>query len=349
MADGSDPIIVKFIGKRPIDDVSQYHRHFPNDDQTWGRCRFVFSSSETRYDWLVAYDEVPPRGERLACPRGNTMLVTAEPATIKVYGKAFTRQFGHVLTSQEQFALKHPSAIRHQPALLWYFGVPLRSSGAKPRTYDQLLQGPPVPKTKVISSVCSSKAMSHTLHRLRYDFTMAVDKAIPEFDLFGRGIRDINDKAEAMDGYKYHLAIENHLAPHHITEKLTDSYLAGCLPFYCGAPNAAAYFPPESFIPIDIRHTDTAIARIRQAIENDEYTKRLSAVMEAKRITLEEQNLFAVLSREIERLDTGQRGGESDFILNRKVIRRKSVPIGIGYLYERYSVQARFRRHRKTQ
>lgn len=344
MPAASKPIIVKLIGKRPIQDTTQYLRHFPNDDPTWGNCRFVFEHQANEYDWLVAYDEVHPAGEKLACPRRNTMLVTAEPATIKVYGKAFAGQFGHILTSQEPFAIDHPSVIRHQPALLWYFGVPLNPGGDKPRNYDRLSRGPGVAKDGLISSVCSNKAMGHTLHRLRYDFTLALDSAMPQFDLFGRGIRDINDKAEAMDRYKYHVAIENHLAPHHITEKLTDSYLAESLPFYFGAPNAGDYFPPESFIPIDIRDADSAIARIRQAIENDAYAKRLPAVLEAKRVTLEEQNLFAVLAKQIERLDTGQRGGAGETILSRKVIRRRNPLTGLSYLYERYSVQARSRR-----
>lgn len=345
---GSDPIIVKLIGKRPIHERAQFLRQFPRGEPVWGRCRFVFHHRETQYDWLVAYDEVHPAGERLGCPRANTMLITAEPATIKVYGKAFTRQFGHVLTSQEPFAMDHPSVIRHHPALMWYFGMPLGQGDDPPRTYDQIKHDPPAVKDGLLSSVCSNKAMGHTLHRLRYDFTMALKEAMPGFDLFGRGIRDINDKAEALDRYKYHVAIENHLAPHHITEKLTDSYLAGALPFYFGAPNAEDYFPRDSFIPIDIRDTAGAIERIKQAIADDEYTRRLPALMEAKRIALDEQNLFAVLSRHIERLDTGQRGSDGTMIASRKVIRRRNPIKALGYLCERYAVQARARRASKA-
>ncbi|MEO0475931.1 MAG: glycosyltransferase family 10 [Planctomycetota bacterium] len=341
---GPDPIAVKFVIKGPIREDKPWRRQFPGGEPVFGRCRFTFDPEAREYDWLIIYDELPTRGETLACPRANTLLVTTEPPSIKVYGSAYLKQFGHVLTSQEPWALKHPGRIYTQPALRWYFGLPLTLTQEGARTYEQIKHGPHPPKDALIATVCSSKAMGHTLHRLRYDFTMALKQAMPELDLFGRGIQDITDKAEAIDRHKYHVAIENHIAPHHITEKLTDAYLGGALPFYFGAPNAADYFPEDSFIPIDIRKTDRAIATIRQAIADNAFEKRQAALAEAKRRTLEEQNLFAVLAREIERLDTGQRGSDGAKLINRRVFRNRN-PIGaLRYLIERYTVQAKVRK-----
>ncbi len=338
------PIIVKFMLKADITDDAPWRRQFPASEPIWGRCRFTFDPKARDYHWLVVYDELPTRGEVLACPRENTLLITTEPASIKVYGSNYLRQFGHILTSHEPWALHHPGRIFHQPALRWYFGLPLTLDQQGARTYDQIAQGPHPDKDLLLSTVCSDKAMGHTLHRLRYDFTQALKAAIPELDHFGRGVRDITDKAQALDRYKYHVAIENHIAPHHITEKLTDTFLAGALPFYFGAPNGSDYFPQESFIPIDIRDMPSAIATIRKAMADNEYDKRLPAIMEAKRRTLEEQNLFAVLSRQIERLDTGRRGSDGGKLINRRVFRNRN-PIGaLAYLVERYRVQGRVRR-----
>lgn len=336
-----DAMIVKLVGKRPLKSDAEMLRYFPGGVPVWGRCRFVFDHQQDRYDWLVAYDELPPGTIRLACPAEHTMIVTAEPASIKVYGSAYLRQFGHVLTSQEPFAIKHPSIIRSHPALMWYFGMPLAGDSTQARTYDQIKHGPHATKDRVLSTVCSNKAMGHTLHRLRYDFTQAAKAALPELEVFGRGVRDIDDKAEALDAYRYHLAIENHIAPHHITEKLTDTFLAGALPFYFGAPNAADYFPTDSFIPIDIRDTQGAIDTIRRSIDNDAYDKRKDAIECARRLALDEHNLFAVLARQIERLDTGRRGPDGGKLVSRRVFRNRN-PIGaMIYLAERYRVQAR--------
>lgn len=318
-------------------------RQFPDDEPVWGRCEFAFDHDHDAYDWLVVYDELPPAGELLRCPASNTLLITTEPATIKVYPNAYIKQFAHVLSSQEPFAVKHPGLIQGQCALVWYYGLPLGDDPASLRHYDQMTGDPPT-KDRVLSTVCSNKSMAHTLHKLRYEFVQQIDAAMPELDVFGRGIREIKDKAEALDGYKYHLAIENHLAPHHITEKLTDTFLAGALPFYFGAPNAADYFPAQSFIPIDIRDIQGAIDRVRQAIADNEYEKRLPAILEARRRTLKEQNLFAVLAKLIDRLDTGQRGASGKRLLNRRAQRRRNPIQAVAGLIHRYQVQAKVRR-----
>jgi len=109
------------------------------------------------------------------------------------------------------------------------------------------------------------------------------------------------DKALALANYKYSFALENHIEKHHWTEKLADAFLGLTLPFYAGCPNASDYFPEESFIPIDIRKPDEALEVILKASRDNEYEKRLPAIHEARRRVLFEHNLFAVLSREIEK------------------------------------------------
>lgn len=336
-------ITVKFIIKAPMPDVSAWRRQLPDKAASFGRCDFTFDHNARDYDWLVVYDELPTKGELLACPREHTLLVTAEPSSIKVYGSAYLKQFGAVLTSHEPWAMKHPNLIRHMPCLFWFYGRPTTGPGIT-LTYDALHAAPPPTKDLLISAACSNKQMGHTLHRARYDFVQAVKTAIPELGVFGHGMKEMNDKAESLDRYRYHLALENHWAPHHITEKLTDAYLGGALPFYFGAPNAADYFPEDSFIPIDIRKPAESIAIIQQAIADNEFDKRQAALAEAKRRVLDEHNLFVVLAREIERLDTGQRGSEGAKLVNRRVFRKRN-PIGaLGYLIERYTAQAKTRR-----
>jgi Arc/MetJ-type ribon-helix-helix transcriptional regulator len=338
-------IRVKFLLKHPMEVSLAWRRQLPDSAPSWGRCEFCFDAQAREYDWLVVYDELPPQGEELACPRSNTILVTAEPSSIKVYGSAYLEQFGAVLTGHESWALQHPNKITHQPGLQWFVGRP-HSDPSKPiRTYDQFVErAVDAGKTRTLSTVCSNKRMGHTLHATRYDFVQLAKAEIPEMDVFGHGVRPIEDKAEALDAYRYHLAIENHQAPHHITEKLTDTFLAGALPFYFGATRAADYFPADSFIPIDIRKPHEAIATIQRAIQEDQYTKRIDAIHEAKRRVLEEQNLFAILAHQIDRLDTGKRGSDGSKLINRRVFRRRH-PIGaLRYLAERYRVLARAKR-----
>ena len=275
---------------------------------------------------MVAYDDLPAleQGsgiEDLACPSRHTLLVTVEPSSIKRYGRRFLAQFGSVLTSHEPDVLQHPDAIRSQPALRWFYGA----GHSHWLTFDEMLANPPTTKRKLISTVASSKQQRHTLHRRRYLFTQELQQRLPALEIFGHGVRDMDDKAEALDAYEYHVAVENHLGPNHWTEKLADTFLGCCLPFYFGCPNAADYFPTQSFIPIDIFNPDESAQRIRSAMEAGEYQKRLPHILEARRRVLYDFNLFAVLSRLIEARHSTESRRPGAQLLSRHAMRSSSV------------------------
>ena len=293
-------IRVKFISRIKLPDRNlgrDFLRRFPGRTPSFGRCDFIFDRAARDYDWLVVYDGLgrglPP--EPLACSPRHTLLLTGEPSSITVYGRAFLGQFAHVLTSQEEWALRHPGAIRRQAGLLWYYGGPSERG-----TFDALASATPPAKTKPLSTVCSTKAMKHTLHSLRLGFTRRLMGELPELEVFGYGMRELKDKADALDPYKYHLAIENHTCAHHWTEKLADAYLGFCLPLYFGCTNLDAYFPRESYIQLDIRDHAKARAEIERVIRSDEYERRLPAILEARRRVLHEYATFPQLARLIE-------------------------------------------------
>jgi hypothetical protein len=338
-------IRVKLVGKyRPGQDGAGWQRHFPNGSEgntKFGNCEFVFDRHERNYDWLVVWDDLPSvSGERhtlweeeLACPRSNTILVTTEPSTIKVYGSKFLRQFGHVLTSQEPWAIgNHPNGIWEQTGYVWFY------SHSEPRGNYDTIRNQPIPlKTGEISAVCSIKQQQHTLHKRRYNFVMDLKQRIPEMELFGRGIRYIEDKADALDAYKYHVAIENFYGPHHWTEKLADPFLGGCMPVYYGCPNAEDYFPEESFIRIDLADSQAAAEIIKRAIKDRLYEKNLSAILESRRRVIEEYAPVATISKLINRLSNNPspKVEEHSRILSRHALRRKSVFNALSYYLEK--------------
>jgi hypothetical protein len=312
---------------------------FPHDDPVWGNCEFVFERDARPYDWLLVYDDLPARAgeprrttrETLACPRAHTLLVTTEPSSVKIYGDSYTRQFGAVLTSQPEWALPHPRRIFSQPALHWFYGVGSREIVP----FDRLLEPAPSGKQCGVSMVYSPKAMRHTLHYRRAHFMRWLAGHMPELDTFGRQTaRPLDDKADCLRDYRYHVAIENFIGEHHWTEKLADPFLGLTLPFYYGCPNAEAYFPAESFIRIDIRDPAGALDIIRTAIANNEYEKRLPALIEARRRVMFEHNLFAVAAREIARLHLpGAQPEPGAAILSRRAMRLSSPMVALRDLY----------------
>ena len=343
-------IRVKFLAKACRErNLDSWLGRFPGGVPRWGRCEFVFDPAARDYDWLVVYDDLPSAPGRdvevLACPREHTLLITAEPSSVKVYGPRYTRQFGWVLTSQEPWALSHPRAIRSQPGLVWYYGATGHGDAViSPRgRFDAVAAHVPLAKTRLLSTVCSTKRQRHTLHHQRVRFVTWLKSVLPELDVYGHGWNYLPDKADALDPYRFHLAIENHVAPHHWTEKLADAFLGACLPFYHGCPNYADYFPEESVIPIDIFDFEGSLEIIQRAIRDREDEKRRSAVLESRRRYLERYWLFAQVSRLIEERHPvvsggGELGGE---IGSRHRVRGQSWPAALGELARKCLVRWR--------
>jgi len=319
----------------------EWLRYFPGGTSKWSNCQFVFSQDARQYDWLVVYDDLPPQDkerfslneEYLSCPIHNTLLVTTEPLIIKVYGNAYTSQFGHVLTSQEEWTLPHPKRIFSQPALHWYYGVSSKGFLA----WDEMHADRPT-KDKSIATVCATKQHKIARHRQREFITSELKAAIPGIDIYGRGVRHMDDKADAIRDYFYHVAIENFIGKHHWTEKLPDSFLGLTLPFYDGCPNMAHYFPEESFIPIDIFKPDEAIELIKKTIHDNEYTLRFDSIIEARRRVLEEYNFFAVVSALIE--ERHQPGKAANIpLLSRRAVTRASPVNAINQLVAKLRIR----------
>lgn len=353
MSDSATPIIVKFMAKklRP-DQVPAWRRQLPDAEPRFGRCRYVFDPDERDYDWLVVYDDLSPvadekfsvRREPLACPREQTVLVTAEPSSIKCYSEDFCAQFGLVITHHQPWAIRHPNLLYSQTGYPWFYG---RSAGGV-LGFDRILAHPPLDKTRLISTVCSAKQDPGTLQRQRFEFTARLQEALPDMDRYGKGVRPLDDKAGVLDDYRYHVAIENDVAPHYFTEKLVDAFLGLSLPFYYGCPNAADYFPAGSFIPIDIFDFEGSLRIIREALDSNAWAQRLTELQEARRRVLQEHNLFALLAREIEARHPAPGGPAAKpvTLLSRRAQRNSGPLVFLRTVLEKYRLEREVARRR---
>lgn len=326
--------------------VAAWRRQLPDAAPAWGECEFIFEPMTRDYDWLVVYDRFPSvSGERfsmwseaLACPPENTLFITVEPSSIKSYEPAFLAQFGHVLTGHEPWSIQCPGIIRSQPALRWFYGI----GGDHLKTLDQMRAESPPIKTREISTVCSSKKQTHTLHSKRYEFTQKLKCAIPGLDIYGHGVRPMMDKAESIYNYKYHIAIENHRCDHHWTEKVSDVFLGWGLPLYYGCTNLKEYFPKESFIEININDLAGTIALLRGLLMSNEYEKRLPAIIKSRDLVLNQYNVFAVISALIEGKNRPKPNyPNSNTIYSRHALRKLSLSHTLSYSVQ--SIKRRLR------
>lgn len=327
------PIRIKFLARTHADqDIRLWTALLPHQARHFRNCEFVFDSDCNEYDFLVVYEDLgflpgarrSNRIEPLNCAHRNSLFITTEPSSIKLYGRHYLRQFAHILSMQPPDALgHHPGHIRETPAIRWYYGRPLGNKNGNYLDYDHLSKQSPIAKSKDISTVCSDKRMSAAF-RQRYKFTYNLKKQLGgQLDWFGRGIQPIDDKAEALNDYRYHVAIENHIAPHHWTEKIADCFLAFCLPFYIGPDNIEAYFPKNSFISLNIRDPLASAATIQQAIDDKIYTQRLPAILTAREHVLNRYNLMFQIARWVEQLYQPLPTENNIYIYGRHIYRKK--------------------------
>ncbi|MBI5274637.1 MAG: hypothetical protein HY860_06260 [Chlamydiales bacterium] len=91
----------------------------------------------------------------------------------------------------------------------------------------------------------------------------------------------VNNKIDVMQNYKFSICYENIAHVHgYITEKIFDSFQAGCVPVYLGAENITDYIPANCFI--DKRNFDTydELVLFLQSIDEATYLEYIKHIDE---------------------------------------------------------------------
>jgi hypothetical protein len=195
--------------------------------------------------------------------------------------------------------------------------------------FEKLLTEPERPKSKLISAVCARKLMTHTDHSKRHALFEYLLANLPGFVWKGKNISPLKHKYEALDDFKYHIAVENTVCDYHWTEKVSDSIMSLCLTFYSGDPKLEQVLPPDCFIRIPIDDPPRALAIIQEAIDNNEYEKRLPAIRAARRLLLERYNIYSqilsIISEHDQKYGTSPRPDKPWQLCERHYLRRNPL------------------------
>ena len=102
------------------------------------------------------------------------------------------------------------------------------------------------------------------------------------------------NKCEGLLKYKYTLIAENHAIDGYLTEKIVDGILSECLVFYWGCPNLEYLLPPfandnalpSPFVRLPMNDKVESLRIIRQAVQEDWWSKRIDSILRAKKYIL---------------------------------------------------------------
>ena len=175
-------------------------------------------------------------------------------------------------------------------------------------TYSELRLNS-VEKTGLLSTMCSEKYFDPG-HIKRVDFLRYCDAQnddVVNVEMFAYdnklgldcwvGPHPPGENDATLLPYRYFIGVENNVEHNFITEKLWEPLLAEALCFYWGAPNASEHVDSQAFIPIDLDDFESAFATIKDAIETDQWSKRVEIIRNEKRRLLEELQFFPTIER----------------------------------------------------
>ncbi len=116
-------------------------------------------------------------------------------------------------------------------------------------------------KGRLVSFIGSLEHPDVGAYRFRREIAELIT-ARADVECFGRGIRPVQGKQEAIAPYCFSIAMENALSDHYFSEKLIDCILLETIPVYFGWPSIAEHLDPRGFLRFDDR--DSLIAQLAQ-------------------------------------------------------------------------------------
>ncbi|MBB6327949.1 hypothetical protein FHS59_003592 [Algoriphagus iocasae] len=258
------------------------------------------SSEEIIWDFIVVYEGINEIRD-FKVKKGGLIFISGEPPMSSVYPKKFLDQFDLVISSHPR--LNHPRNILFQQGLNWHFGYNFRKNSYS-YTYESLINLALPVKTKNISIISSSKRMMPG-HRKRSKLIGSLMKQFPDsIDFFGKGIKPIDDKADALLPYRFHICIENSFINDYWTEKFADPLLGYSVPIYIGCPNIKKYFDDDFYFHFNISDSNGLVNLIHQINQNPVkiYNEKIGSLIEGRKKLLNEYNIFSLINFIIPRI-----------------------------------------------
>lgn len=292
-------------------------RQFRGKDYKWGDCEFIFSGEE-EYDYLVTINGLPHPIESKV-DKDHRFLFLGETPFIQPYNRKFVTQYGHAYGCGRGL-IKKGIIQRCFPVLPWMIGCTLKpgshecAPGAVMNYVDFASQPISQDGRKDKACLITSRKVMTVGHRRRVAFADYVLEHYPDLiDVYGNGYQSIPDKYDVLSQYKYSIIIENASYPSYWTEKIGDCFLAGCFPFYYGCKDIADFFKPESMEVIDIKKVDQTIRTLCKRIQEDNFSKSIPALYEARRRVLDDYNMFSMIDKKIKEVSAPEQNKQGSF------------------------------------
>ena len=141
------------------------------------------------------------------------------------------------------------------------------------------------PKSKLVSFVGSLQHVDEDAYRFRREVAEYC-MSRGDVDCFGKGIREIAGKHEALSPYRFSIAMENAASDHYFSEKLVDCILMETIPIYYGCPGIGALLDSRGLLTFQ---TLDELPSLLERLSPGLYTERYAFALENKRRVLDQR------------------------------------------------------------
>ena len=263
----------------------------------WKNLELVWTDNREEIDYYVIINS-PPKNAYFE--PSKTIVFQMEPWVYDVKKKWGVKTWGEwSVPDPNKFLAVRGRKTPHHNNAFWQLEL----------TYSQLLNLK-IEKTKVISSMCTSKYFDEG-HIARIDLLKYIDnKNDPNvmFDIYNEDnkhnfknfkgpVSHYINKSNGILPYKYYFMIENNYEENFITEKLWEPILCESLCFYYGCPNVTDYIDSKAFVLLDINDFEKSYQLIKQAIEEDWWSQRIDIIRKEKQKILNELAFFPTIEK----------------------------------------------------
>jgi hypothetical protein len=249
---------------------------------------YIFSNQPVEADFHIVYNLtrkmlIPNNREKIA-------FVVTEPPEIEKFKIKFLEQFGVVFAPEFEY-LKVLCDVQFVGGLLpWQAGYFFENNKSQVITpFKKIENSWSEIRPIKLSVITSSK--DYTPHqKLRLKFIEYLSNKVDGIEIFGRGFREIKDKAEILLQSRYHLALENSVHNGYWTEKFIDPLICGCQIFYAGDKSLSNQF--KGFVGINLNDFEEAKYIIEKSMQEDLWKKNFIIRESDYKDYLEKYNLL---------------------------------------------------------
>jgi hypothetical protein len=272
-------------------------RQTANSSMKWGHFTFTEDNIE-ECDYLVILD-YPKDDFSIKVNPNNILHLSLEPPNeVSKYRQYANKNVKWIFN---QLDIKRNNILSHG-ALPWHID--------KDFNFLTELKLENLHKKNNIVWVTSNQRSSQG-HQKRMCFLDNI-KDLPFVNLYGRGIKHVEDKWDVLSEAKYAIAYENFQSDYYWTEKIIDCFLSFTMPLYFGCNNIGSFFPKGSYIQIDPKDKHIRLF-LEEIVKSSKWEENLDAISEARDLVLNQYNLFPFLSDKIKSFELEKKTGTSIF------------------------------------